>query len=83
MKMTAIGKIVQPRIVAASIEYRITQEGTKFELFKFGFWYTKISGYCPGPVWRLYKSRRFFGWTRESVTNDPRIVIQWKEKFFN
>lgn len=72
----------QSKIIIASKEYRITQEGTKFDLFDFGFWYTSISGFCFGPVWRLYFKRRFFGWIRKSITNDPRIVVRWKKEFF-
>lgn len=74
---------VAPIVVISAGRYRITREGKRSDIFDFGAWYSKCSGYCCGPVWRLYKRVLLFGWIRQSTTNDPGIVLRWKKEYFS
>lgn len=71
------------QVIVSNKRYRITKEGNKSNLYNFGAWFSKCSGYCCGPAWRLYKRVLFFGRVRQSTTNDPGIVLRWKKEYFN
>lgn len=62
--------------------YRITKEGVRSDIYDFGTWFTKRSGYCSGPIWKLYRRAFLWGWIRQSSTNSPGIVSRWKKEYF-
>lgn len=69
-------------IIISNRKYRITKEGSPSDFYNFGAWFTKLSGYCPGPVYRLWRKTLFFGWVRVSATNTLLTIEMWKERYF-